>query len=79
MITLQRLNVVRIVETEGEAEQLISRGFEHIEESEEAEKLIGDMTSPELKAYAKKKGIDLGDATKKEDILIKIQEAEGGE
>ena len=35
-----------------------------------------DMTVAELKAYASKKNIDLGEATKKKEIITKIQEAE---
>lgn len=38
----------------------------------EPEKKPADMTVAELKAYADGKGIDLGDLTKKEDILAKI-------
>lgn len=37
------------------------------------EKSPDEMTVSELKAYAEGKGIDLGDATKKEDILAKIK------
>lgn len=33
MIKLQRLNVVRVVESEFEAEKWISKGFERVEES----------------------------------------------
>jgi hypothetical protein len=42
-----------------------------------AGKAIDDMTIPELKAYAAgaEPPIDLGDATKKEDILAKIKAA----
>jgi Rho termination factor, N-terminal domain. len=41
-----------------------------------AEKQLEDMTAAELKAYAKEHEIDLGDATKKPDILAAIQAAE---
>lgn len=54
-------------------------GYE-VEDShpDKAEKLIEDMTVPELKEYATAKIIDLGDATKKEDILMAIKAADGG-
>lgn len=35
-----------------------------------------EMTVAELKAYATEKNIDLGEATKKKEIIAKIQEAE---
>lgn len=35
-----------------------------------------EMTVAELKAYASEKNIDLGEATKKKEIITKIQEAE---
>jgi len=38
-------------------------------------KALEDMTVAELNAYAVEKGIDLGEATKKEDILVVIQKA----
>jgi hypothetical protein len=45
----------------------------------EKEKTIEDMTLPELKKHAKDNGIDLGEATKKEDVLAKIVAAQTGE
>ena len=44
------------------------------ETNDEAEP-ISKMTVEELKAYADEHGIDLGEATKKKDILATIQEA----
>lgn len=38
-------------------------------------KKIEDMTVPELKAFADEMEIDLGDATKKDEILARIQAA----
>lgn len=38
---------------------------------------LADKTVNQLKAYAEEKGIDLGDATKKADIIAAIQLAEG--
>lgn len=49
-----------------------------VEDDEEAEVAIEDMTGAQLKAYAKSNNIDLGEATRKPDILAKIQEAQGG-
>lgn len=43
---------------------------------EKAEKSLGDMKVDELKAYAADKGIELGEAKNKADILAKIKEAE---
>jgi len=40
------------------------------------DKPIEEMKLDELKEYSKAKGIDLGDATKKEDILAIILEAQ---
>lgn len=40
------------------------------------EKDLEDMSAGELKSYAKKNEIDLGGATKKEDVLNAILEAE---
>ena len=40
------------------------------------EKELEDMSAAELKAYAKKNEIDLGGATKKEDVLNAILEVE---
>jgi len=37
---------------------------------------LGDMTIAKLKAYAEEKNIDLGDATKKADIVAAIEAAE---
>lgn len=43
---------------------------------EDDETDIHQMKVPQLKDYAAKNGIDLGEATKKEDILMVIVEAE---
>lgn len=43
----------------------------------EADKALADMTLAELKAYAKRQEIDLGEATKKADILAILEAAEG--
>jgi predicted NUDIX family NTP pyrophosphohydrolase len=42
----------------------------------EGPKPVEKMTVPELKQYAEEKQIDLGDATKKDEILAAIQAAE---
>lgn len=46
------------------------------EDKEPLETDINKMKVDELKDYAEKNGIDLGDATKKDDILAVIKEAE---
>lgn len=43
--------------------------------TDEKEKKVEDMTVPELKALAEEKKIDLGTATKKDDILAIVQKA----
>lgn len=58
-----------------------SHGYEVEEEvlkeaNENPEADLDKMTAPQLKAYAEKNEIDLGDATKKEDILSAIKAAQ---
>jgi hypothetical protein len=48
----------------------------HGYQAEDAEKTLEQMKVDELKAYADSRDIDLGDATKKADILAAIQAAE---
>ena len=52
---------------------------EAIPEEIQEEKPLDKMTVEELKDYAADKGIDLGDATKKADILETIKKAEDTE
>ena len=47
-----------------------------VESFEPAEKPLEKRSLPELKKYAADKGIDLGEATKKEDILAAIAATE---
>ena len=54
-----------------QAERLLE--FDAIESVEEKD--ISEMNVTELKAYAKEHGINLGDATKKEDVLAVIMKA----
>ncbi|MNB80555.1 hypothetical protein D3C75_273200 [compost metagenome] len=54
---------------------------DHVTVLEEADELAGaksvdEMTVAELKAYVAEQNIDLGEATKKEDILAKIRESQ---
>ncbi|MNE91833.1 hypothetical protein D3C80_1894950 [compost metagenome] len=52
-----------------------------LEDEAPAEVPIAEMKLPELKVYAKEKSIDLGEATKREDVLaaiLKAGEADGG-
>lgn len=48
-------------------------------EPEKEEKPLEEMNLAELKKHAKDNGIDLGDATKKEDVLAKILAAQAVE
>lgn len=59
---------------EAVAEKLKGMGYEVTGEADA--KPIEDMKVNELKAYAAENNIDLGEATKKADILKIIQEAE---
>lgn len=59
---------------EAVAEKLKGMGYEVTGEADV--KPIEDMKVDELKAYAAENNIDLGEATKKADILKIIQEAE---
>lgn len=59
---------------EAVAEKLKCMGYEVTGEADA--KPIEDMKVDELKAYAAENNIDLGEATKKADILKIIQEAE---
>ncbi len=87
MIKLQKLNVVKLVEEEVEAEALERRGFKRVEDEPPAkepelnlDQPVDEMNLPELKAYAKLKEIDLSGATRKDDILAAIKaKTEGGE
>lgn len=45
----------------------------------EKEKTVQEMNLAELKKHAKDNGIDLGDTTKKEDVLAKILAAQAAE
>lgn len=58
------------------AEKLKGMGYEVTGEADAVEKSIDKMNLDELKAYAAENNIDLGEATKKADILKVIQEAE---
>ena len=59
---------------EAVAEKLKGMGYEVTGEADA--KPIEDMKVDELKAYAAENNIDLGEATKKADVLKIIQEAE---
>lgn len=48
---------------------------EDVPEIEDEETPLEEMTLPELKAHAKKNNIDLGDVTKKEEVLAAILKA----
>lgn len=57
------------------AEKLKNLGYK-VEGEFSEEVPLSDMSVKELKAYATDKGIDLGDATKKKDIITLIQKWE---
>lgn len=83
MFTLQKDNVVKIVDTESKRDELVSRGFKLVSDQEVdpasgSEKPLDEMTIPELKEYASQKSIDITGAAKKDEILAKIKEAGQG-
>lgn len=67
MIELKKLNVHRIVDSEEAAARLEADGFTVV--TKEAKPNFTSMKVDELRAYADGKGIDLGDVTKKDDII----------
>lgn len=81
MYELERLNVVRIVDSEFKAKALINEGFTLIKrpkadvaakaESAAESKVLNlkKMTLTELKDYAAENNIDLGKTVKKADIV----------
>lgn len=71
MIELKKLNVHRIVDSEEAAARLETDGFEVV--TKEAEPDFSAMKVDELRAYAEGKGIDLGGAVKKDDIIKAIK------
>ncbi len=71
MIEPKKLNVHRIVDSEEAAARLEADGFTVV--TKEAEPDFSTMKIDELRAYADGKGIDLGDATKKDDIIKAIK------
>jgi hypothetical protein len=71
MIELKKLNVHRIVDSEETAARLEADGFTVAREN--VAPAFASMKVAELRAYAEKKGVSLGGATKKEDIVKAIQ------
>ena len=85
MFELERLNVVRIVDSELKAKALINEGFTLVKKpnadvvakvvsaSESNVSNLKKMTLTELKDYAAENNIDLGGATRKADIVALIE------
>ena len=71
MIELKKLNVHRIVDSEEAAARLEADGFTVINKNAEPD--FVSMKVAELRAYADGKGIDLGGAAKKDDIIKAIK------
>lgn len=90
-ITLKRLNVVKVVDSETKASALESRGFKRVTDKPvetdpgtglNLDKPLEDMKLDELKAYAKLKEIELNGLTKKDEILdaiVKEQQIRNGD
>ena len=68
-------NIYKEVKTEREKDELEKQGYTVV--AAETEKSLDEMTVPELEAYAKEKGIDLGCCTNKAEKLARIKAAEG--
>lgn len=79
MFKLERLNVVKIVETEHEKKKLIDKGFKEVADEDKGEKPLEEMTVAELKAMAKEKEIEGYSNMKREELLEVLQELESGE
>jgi hypothetical protein len=56
-------------------EKEYARIEKHVTVLESVADPVSEMKLPELKAYAKEQGIDLGEATKREEVLAVIQKA----
>ncbi|AVV56409.1 hypothetical protein C7121_09850 [Paenibacillus glucanolyticus] len=90
-ITLKRLNVVKVVDSETKATVLESKGFKRVTDTPvetdpgtglNLDKPLEDMKLDELKAYAKLKEIELNGLTKKDEILdaiVKEQQLRDGD
>lgn len=77
MYRLQKENVVKLTESEEKKGQLLVQGFTLLAEEQNEkppEKAMAEMTLTELKKLAKDKGIDIGGAKQKNEILAMIQE-----
>ena len=68
-------NVYKEAATEHRRDELLAQGYRLVEEDASA-KPAEEMTVPELKAYAEANGIDLAGATRKDEILARILEAQ---
>ncbi len=73
MIKMQNLNVVRIVETEGQKAKLEAQGFNEVAE---VEPNYNNYTLVDLKQIAKDKGIEGYSSMKKDDIIAVLKESE---
>lgn len=71
---IRRGGIVPAEVSEDQVKHLVRKGF--IEKMTSAEpRPVDKMTVEELKAYASKRSIDLGEATKKDEILAAVQAA----
>ncbi len=79
MYRLRLLNVDRIVGTEKEKNELISKGFKEIEETKETAEIpdYDNMTVDDLKTLAKQNGVS-GYSNMKKDELIAVLKADSG-
>lgn len=81
MITLERMNVQKIVATEEQAERLVSLGYERLEEKKETinnngesdEKDLSTMTVDQLKAICKDNNLEGYSKMGKDDLVSFIE------
>lgn len=81
MITLERMNVQKIVATEEQAERLVSLGYKRLEEKKEPindngeseKKDLSTMTVDQLKAICKENNLEGYSKMGKEDLVSFIE------
>ena len=81
MFILQKLNVVKIVDTTAKKDELIHQGFAIVQTLDDKNNAVVEnkyekMRWQELKKYAMSKGIDVAEK-KKAEIIAELQKLEG--
>jgi hypothetical protein len=81
MFILQKLNVVKIVDTTAKKDELIHQGFAIVQTLDDKNNAVVEnkyekMRCQELRKYAMSKGIDVAEK-KKAEIIAELQKLEG--